>query len=132
MGRVYGYARVSSTEQHLDRQIEALSAYKVEGRHIITDKVSAVTCNTHKDQDDNGKVTQISIEFGTFYPETLFQELPPDWTIYEYNRVKDNQILQPSLTGLSCVIYHPPDECDQESIDFEKEITISNIESWLE
>ena len=40
MGRVYGYARVSSTEQHLDRQIEALSAYGVEDRHIITDKMS--------------------------------------------------------------------------------------------
>ena len=40
MSRVYGYARVSSTEQHLDRQIEALSAYGVEDRHIITDKQS--------------------------------------------------------------------------------------------
>lgn len=40
MGRVYGYARVSSTEQHLDRQIEALTAYGVEDRHIITDKQS--------------------------------------------------------------------------------------------
>ncbi|MGI6658132.1 MAG: recombinase family protein [Dethiobacteraceae bacterium] len=43
MGRVYGYARVSSTEQHLDRQIEALSAYGVEDRHIITDKQSGKT-----------------------------------------------------------------------------------------
>lgn len=40
MGRVYGYARVSSTEQHLDRQLEALSAYGIEDRHIITDKGS--------------------------------------------------------------------------------------------
>jgi DNA invertase Pin-like site-specific DNA recombinase len=40
VGRVYGYARVSSTEQHLDRQIEALSAYGVEDRHIIADKQS--------------------------------------------------------------------------------------------
>lgn len=40
MGRVYGYARVSSTEQNLDRQIEALVAYGVEDRHIITDKQS--------------------------------------------------------------------------------------------
>jgi DNA invertase Pin-like site-specific DNA recombinase len=40
VGRVYGYARVSSTEQHLDRQIEALTAYGVEDRHIITDKQS--------------------------------------------------------------------------------------------
>ncbi len=40
MGRVYGYARVSSTEQNLDRQIESLTAYGVEDRHIITDKLS--------------------------------------------------------------------------------------------
>ena len=40
MGRMYGYARVSSTEQNLDRQIEALVAYGVEDRHIITDKMS--------------------------------------------------------------------------------------------
>ena len=40
MGRVYGYSRVSSAEQHLDRQIEALTAYGVEDRHIITDKMS--------------------------------------------------------------------------------------------
>jgi len=40
VGRVYGYARVSSTEQNLDRQIESLTAYGVEDRHIITDKQS--------------------------------------------------------------------------------------------
>lgn len=40
MGRVYGYARVSSNEQHLDRQIEALTKYGVEDRFIITDKIS--------------------------------------------------------------------------------------------
>lgn len=40
MSRMYGYARVSSTEQNLDRQIEALTAYGVEDRHIITDKQS--------------------------------------------------------------------------------------------
>ena len=43
MGRMYGYARVSSTEQNLDRQIEALAAYGVEDRHIITDKMSGKT-----------------------------------------------------------------------------------------
>lgn len=45
MGRVYGYARVSSAEQHLDRQIEALKTYGVEERHIITDKVSGKDFN---------------------------------------------------------------------------------------
>ena len=40
MSRMYGYARVSSTEQNLDRQIKALVEYGVEDRHIITDKMS--------------------------------------------------------------------------------------------
>ena len=40
MGRIYGYARVSSTEQNLDRQIEALLEYGVEERDIVTDKQS--------------------------------------------------------------------------------------------
>ena len=40
MGRTYGYARVSSTEQNLDRQIEALLEYGVEERDIVTDKQS--------------------------------------------------------------------------------------------
>lgn len=40
MGRTFGYARVSSTEQNLDRQIEALVHYGVDERDIITDKQS--------------------------------------------------------------------------------------------
>lgn len=40
MARIYGYARVSSTEQNLDRQIEALMEYGVDERDIITDKQS--------------------------------------------------------------------------------------------
>jgi DNA invertase Pin-like site-specific DNA recombinase len=43
MRRTYGYARVSSTEQNLDRQIEALTAYGVDERHIISDKQSGKT-----------------------------------------------------------------------------------------
>jgi len=38
--RKYGYARVSSKEQNLDRQIEALHAYGVQEREIIEDKAS--------------------------------------------------------------------------------------------
>ena len=39
-GRLFGYARVSTTDQHLDRQIEALRNYGVAERDIITDKFS--------------------------------------------------------------------------------------------
>ena len=95
-------------------------------------KVSSANCHTYKSQDGIGKTTQVIIEFRESYPEAMFQELPPDWTMYEYSRVKDNQILEPKLTGLSCVFKHPPNECDAESLAFDIEVTISNLEVWLE
>ena len=42
---MYGYARVSTTDQHLDRQIEALTSYGVAERDIITDKFSGKDFN---------------------------------------------------------------------------------------
>lgn len=42
---VYGYARVSSREQNLDRQIESLKEYGIEERAIITDKQSGKDFN---------------------------------------------------------------------------------------
>ena len=40
MKKTYGYARVSTKEQHLDRQIKAMVDYGVPERDIITDKAS--------------------------------------------------------------------------------------------
>ena len=40
MKKTYGYARVSTKEQHLDRQIKALLDYGVAERDIITDKAT--------------------------------------------------------------------------------------------
>lgn len=40
MKKTYGYARVSTRKQHLDRQLKALMDAGVEERDIITDKVS--------------------------------------------------------------------------------------------
>lgn len=39
-GRVYGYARVSTRDQNLDRQLQALAAFPVEGRRVFADKAS--------------------------------------------------------------------------------------------
>ena len=40
MNKVYGYARVSSKEQNLSRQIQALTSYGVSDRDIVCDKAS--------------------------------------------------------------------------------------------
>lgn len=40
MKKTYGYARVSTKEQHLNRQIKALMGHGVEERDIITDKAT--------------------------------------------------------------------------------------------
>lgn len=40
MKKSYGYARVSTKEQHTDRQIEALKQCSIEERDIIVDKIS--------------------------------------------------------------------------------------------
>ena len=41
--KTWGYARVSSNEQNLDRQIEALHKMGVSDREIIVDKASGKT-----------------------------------------------------------------------------------------
>lgn len=40
MGTLYGYARVSTRDQNLDRQIEALREFGVEERRIVREKAS--------------------------------------------------------------------------------------------
>lgn len=43
MKKTYGYARVSTREQHLDRQIKALMDCGIDERDIITDKATGAT-----------------------------------------------------------------------------------------
>ena len=43
MNKTFGYARVSSTEQSIDRQLDALIAFGIPERDIITDKESGET-----------------------------------------------------------------------------------------
>ena len=45
MSRIVGYARVSSKEQNLSRQIEALKNYGVQEENILTDKASGKDLN---------------------------------------------------------------------------------------
>lgn len=53
---VFGYARVSSTDQNLDRQIEPLKQYVTDGRNIITDMQSG------KDFDRKGYNSLVGTE----------------------------------------------------------------------
>ena len=43
MKKTYGYARVSTREQHLDRQIKALMDCGIDERDVVTDKATGVT-----------------------------------------------------------------------------------------
>lgn len=43
MKKTYGYARVSTREQHLDRQIKVLMDCGIDEREIINDKATGVT-----------------------------------------------------------------------------------------
>ena len=43
MKKTYGYARVSSRDQHLDRQIKALLDCGVAERDIVSDKISGTS-----------------------------------------------------------------------------------------
>ena len=45
MGEIYGYARVSTTDQNLARQIEQLKQFGIPERNIRCDKVSGKTFN---------------------------------------------------------------------------------------
>lgn len=45
MRTVYGYCRVSSAEQNLDRQIEAMKAQNIDERNILCDKASGKNFN---------------------------------------------------------------------------------------
>ena len=40
MNKIFGYARVFTKDQHLDRQIKALLDYGIDERDIVTDKAS--------------------------------------------------------------------------------------------
>lgn len=43
MKKIYGYARVSTKEQHLDRQLKALFDFGIDERDIVIDKASGVS-----------------------------------------------------------------------------------------
>ena len=115
-GRLFGYARVSTTDQHLDRQIEALRNYGVAERDIITDKFSG------KDFNRQGYLTLK--EHILRYGDTLvIKELDRLGRDYEQIKVEWQELQK---MGVDIVIIDMPILNTAEKSDLEKSL-IANI-----
>jgi len=84
------------------------------------------------DNNDDSKTTKIYIVFETLYPHSLFYQLPPEWEIGDYHRVIDDEVVGSPVSILTCNCVHLPGECDEESVEFDKKLTIANLETWLQ
>ncbi len=89
-------------------------------------KINYSCCYT--EDDDVGKTTKVRIEFTENYPPALFQDLPPEWMVYEDVDINTTK----RFTALGCACWHPPGECDNDVVEFDKMVTISNLETWLD
>lgn len=109
--RKYGYARVSSREQNLDRQLDVLRQY-VEERNIITDSQSG------KDFDRNGYQTlknQLLRAGDTLYIKEL------DRLGREYNQMK-KEYAELIEMGVNIVIIDTPILSTDNKSDLEKKL----------
>ena len=73
---------------------------------------------------------EIRMEFAENFPPALFQNLPYDWTIYEDVDVASE--IYKRFTALACVYWHPPEDCDDDVVDFDKRIITMNLEEWVD
>lgn len=114
--RIFGYARVSSADQHLDRQIQALTEYGINERDIITDKVSGKDFNR---QGYMALKTQILRQGDTL----VIKELDRLGRSYEQMKVEWQELQQ---LGIEIVILDMPILNTREKSDLEKSL-IANI-----
>ena len=117
MGRTYGYARVSSTEQNLDRQVEALLAYGVEERDIITDKQSG------KDFQRSG---YLALKNQMLRPGDTLVIKEMDRLGRDYSAIKD-EWLDIQKMGVDIVIIDTPLLNTKEKSDLEKNLICSTV-----
>ena len=117
MGRIYGYARVSSTEQNLDRQIEALLAYGVEERDIITDKQSG------RDFQRSG---YLALKNQMLRPGDTLVIKEMDRLGRDYSAIKD-EWLDIQKMGVDIVIIDTPILNTKEKSDLEKNLICSIV-----
>ena len=117
MGRTYGYARVSSTEQNLDRQIEALLEYGVEERDIVTDKQSG------KDFQRKG---YLALKNQMLRPSDTLVIKEMDRLGRDYSAIKD-EWLDIQHMGVDIVIIDTPILNTKEKSDLEKNLICSIV-----
>lgn len=117
MGRTYGYARVSSTEQNLDRQIEALLEYGVEERDIVTDKQSG------KDFQRKG---YLALKNQMLRPGDTLVIKEMDRLGRDYSAIKD-EWLDIQRMGVDIVIIDTPILNTKEKSDLEKNLICSIV-----
>ena len=67
MARIFGYVRVSTKEQHIDRQIDELKKYVPDPDNIIVDKASGKDF----DRPNYKALRQLSIKGDTIYVKSL-------------------------------------------------------------
>ncbi len=115
-GRLFGYARVSTTDQHLDRQIDALKNYGVAERDIITDKFSG------KDFNRKG---YIALKENMLRPGDTLVIKELDRLGRNYDQVK-NEWRELQKMGVDIVIIDMPLLNTAEKSDLEKSL-IANI-----
>ena len=114
--RVFGYARVSSTDQNLDRQIDALTDYGVNERDIITDKISG------KDFNRQGYI-MLKNQMLRIGDTLVIKELDRLGRSYEQMKVEWQELQQ---MGIDIVILDMPILNTKEKSDLEKSL-IANI-----
>jgi len=114
--RTFGYARVSSTEQNLDRQIQALTEYGISERDIITDKVSG---------KDFARPGYLALKTQMLRPGDVLtiKELDRLGRNYEQMKVEWQELQQ---MGIDIVILDMPILNTKEKSDLEKSL-IANI-----
>jgi len=114
--REIGYARVSSTDQNLDRQIQALTEYGINERDIITDKASG------KDFDRQGYI-MLKNQMLRKGDTLVIKELDRLGRSYEQMKTEWWELQQ---MGIDIVILDMPILNTKEKSDLEKAL-IANI-----
>lgn len=94
-------------------------------------EVASARCDVHDTFNDGiGKIVQLQIELG-LYPATIFDShpIPPDWLTYEYHIVVADGQVGAKCLGLGHTEKFIP--LDEDELEYQTALTISNLEVWL-